>query len=54
VLVQCAALIRVFGLIIASSYSMEWIISSAMLWAFAFAFYVVGYAPMLSKPALDE
>jgi uncharacterized protein involved in response to NO len=54
VLVQCAALMRVFGLVIVPSYSIGWIISSATLWAFAFALYVVGYAPMLSKPALDE
>jgi len=54
VLVQCAALMRVFGLVIAPSYSIGWIISSAILWAFAFALFVVGYAPMLSKPALDE
>ncbi len=54
VLVQCAALMRVFGFVIAPDYSIEWVIISAVLWASAFTLYIIGYAPMLSKPALDE
>jgi uncharacterized protein involved in response to NO len=53
-LMQCAALMRVFGLLIAPEYSIEWIIGSATLWVFCFAVYILIYAPMLLKADLDE
>jgi uncharacterized protein involved in response to NO len=53
-LLQCAAFMRVFGLMIAPDYSIEWIIGSAMLWVFCFALYILIYAPMQWKPDLDE
>ena len=53
-LMQGAAFMRVFGLMIAPDYSIEWIIASATLWALCFALYILIYAPMLWKPDLDE
>ena len=53
-LLQCAAFMRVFGLMIAPDYSIEWIIGSAMLWVLCFALYILIYFPMLWKPDLDE
>jgi uncharacterized protein involved in response to NO len=53
-LMQCAAFMRVFGLMIAPDYSIEWIIGSATLWALCFALFILIYSPMLWKPDLDE
>ena len=53
-LLQCAIFIRVFGLLIAPNYSIEWIISSSTLWILSFALYILIYSPMLLKPDLDE
>ena len=53
-LLQCAALMRVFGLALAPDYSIEWIIGSAMLWALCFALYILIYAPILWKPKLNR
>ncbi len=53
-LMQGAAFMRVFGLMIAPDYSEEWIIGSATLWVLCFALYILIYAPMLWKPDLDE
>jgi len=53
-LLQGAALMRVFGLMIAPDYSIEWIIGSAMLWALCFALYILIYSPMLWTADLDE
>jgi uncharacterized protein involved in response to NO len=54
ILMQGAAFMRVFGLMIAPDYSIEWIIGSATLWILCFALYFLIYAPMLWKPDLDE
>ncbi len=53
-LLQCAIFIRVFGLLIAPDYSIEWIVSSSTLWVLSFALYIWIYSPMLWKPDLDE
>ena len=53
-LLQCAIFIRVFGLLIAPDYSIEWIISSSILWTISFALYILIYSPMLLQPDLDE
>jgi uncharacterized protein involved in response to NO len=53
-LLQCAIFIRVFGLLIATDYSIEWIISSSILWVLSFALYIWIYFPMLWKPELHE
>ena len=53
-LMQGAAFMRVFGMIIAPDYSIEWIIGSATLWVICFALYILIFAPMLCKPDLDE
>jgi uncharacterized protein involved in response to NO len=53
-LLQCAIFIRIFGLLIAPDYSIEWIISSSTLWVLSFALYLWIYSPMLWKPDLDE
>lgn len=53
VLIQVAALARVFGAMLMPAYSNEWIVISALLWAVCFGFYVVVYAPMLLQKRLD-
>jgi len=53
-LIQGAAFMRVFGLIIAPDYSIEWIIGSATLWILSFSLFILIYAPMLWKADLDE
>ncbi len=45
---------RVFGLVIAPDYSIEWIIGSATLWVFCFTLYIFIYAPVLWNPELEE
>jgi len=52
-LLQCAALLRVFGLVIAPEYTAELVIGSAVLWALSFALYILIYAPILWKPRPD-
>jgi len=52
-LLQCAALIRVFGLVIAPDYTAEWLIGSATLWVLCFSLYILIYAPILWKPRPD-
>ena len=52
-LLQCAALMRVFGLVIEPDYTAEWLIGSATLWALCFALYILIYAPILWKPRPD-
>jgi uncharacterized protein involved in response to NO len=53
-LLQCAIVIRVFGMLIAPDYSIEWIVSSSTLWVLSFTLYILIYSPMLFKPDLDE
>ncbi len=53
-LMQCAAFMRVFGLMIAPDYSIEWIIGSATLWIICFSLFILIYAPMLWKKDLDK
>jgi len=52
-LLQCAALTRVFGLVIAPDYAAELLIGSSTLWALCFALYIFIYAPILWKPRPD-
>ena len=54
ILMQGAAFMRVFGLMLAPDHSVEWIIGSAILWVLCFTLYILVYAPMLWKPDLDE
>lgn len=51
-LLQGSALMRVFGLILVPDHTVNWIMGSATLWAFSFAFYILAYTPLLWKPAL--
>ena len=53
-LLQCAAFMRVFGLVIAPDITEQWLIGSAMLWALCFFLYILIYVPILWKPDLDE
>jgi len=52
VLVQCAALIRVFGgMILSDPYSA--VVASGICWSIAFALYAIRYWPILSRARLD-
>jgi uncharacterized protein involved in response to NO len=53
VLVQLAALIRVFGGMLLPSIYLTTVIASAICWSSAFALYAIRYWPMLSRPRLD-
>jgi len=53
VLVQMAAIIRVFGGIFISGERGLTVLVSAVLWAAAFGLYATGYWPILSRPRLD-
>lgn len=50
ILLQGSALMRVFGLILMPDHTVNWIMGSATLWAFCFAFYILVYTPVLWKP----
>lgn len=51
--IQLAAVMRVFGPVLAPVYTTEWIIASAGLWVLCFAAYLVSYAGMLFAPRPD-
>lgn len=53
VLVQCAALIRVFGGMIAPGVYLITVIASGTCWSLALALYAVRYWPVLSRARLD-
>ncbi len=53
VLVQCAAVIRVFGGMIVPEAYLITVISSGICWSLAFALYAIRYWPVLSRPRLD-
>lgn len=50
---QIAALMRVFGPMLIPDKTTEWIIGSALLWAFCFATYLLLYGRMLFAPRPD-
>lgn len=52
-LVQCAALIRVFGGLLAPAAYLFTVIASGICWSLAFALYAVRYWPVLSRARLD-
>lgn len=51
--IQIAAVMRVFGPIFASEYTIEWIIYSALIWTICFAAYLVVFSRMLFSPRPD-
>jgi uncharacterized protein involved in response to NO len=53
VLVQLAAVIRVFGGMLLPSIYLTTVIASAICWSSAFALYAIRYWPMLSRPRFD-
>ncbi len=53
VLVQLAAIIRVFGGMIAASDYVGTVLVSGLCWSAAFALYAVRYWPVLSRPRID-
>ena len=53
VLVQIAALVRVFGGMVSAALYLPSIQVSGVLWAAAFAIYAVRYWPVLTRPRLD-
>lgn len=53
VLMQGAALIRVFGPMISSEFYTNWIVGSATLWSICFLVYLGVYTPMLATPRPD-
>ena len=52
-LIQVAAVVRVFGGIAAPRLYMVSVQLSALLWATAFSLYAVRYWPILTRPRLD-
>jgi uncharacterized protein involved in response to NO len=53
VLVQLAAVARVFGPLVAGSAYIATIVTAAVLWASAFGLYTVRYWPVLTRPRAD-
>ncbi len=53
VLVQGAAVARVFGPMLTSEHYVAWVVVSAALWSSAYALYAVRYAPLLTRPRRD-
>ncbi len=52
-LIQMAAVVRVFGGMVSSSLYLPSVQASGVLWAAAFGLYAVRYWPVLSRPRLD-
>lgn len=52
-LMQIAAIMRVFGPMVLPEFSMFWIIGSASVWSFCYALYLVIYAPILLQARPD-
>ncbi|MEO8347221.1 MAG: NnrS family protein [Betaproteobacteria bacterium] len=53
VLVQCAAVIRVFGAMVLPNAYLSVVIVSGICWSVAFALYAIRYWPVLSRSRLD-
>ena len=53
VLVQAAALVRVFGGIALPSFYLDTVVASGLCWSAGFALYAVRYWPILTRPRLD-
>ncbi|HZZ92332.1 MAG TPA: NnrS family protein [Usitatibacter sp.] len=53
VLVQLAAVVRVFGPLFAGAAYVTTVAVAALLWASAFALYALRYAPLLARPRAD-
>ena len=54
IMMQAAALIRVFGPLLLPDYHIIWIGASSMLWSACFILYLPIYAPMLLSPRPDR
>ena len=52
-LVLAAAVVRVFGPLIASEHYLASVVASGVLWSGAYAIYAVLYLPVLARPRLD-
>jgi uncharacterized protein involved in response to NO len=52
-LVQAAAIVRVFGGIVTPAFYLASVQLSSLLWAGAFGLYAVRYWPVLTRPRLD-
>jgi uncharacterized protein involved in response to NO len=52
-MVQLAALLRVFGPLVAPGHTLRFIELSSVLWAAAFLLYLVVYWPRLTRPRID-
>ncbi len=52
-LLQCAAIMRIFGVSMVPDYTVEWLIGSAALWALSFALYILIYTPIMWNPKPD-
>lgn len=53
VLIQLAALVRVFGGLVSSGLYLDSILLSGLLWTLAFGLYFIYYWPVLTRPRLD-
>lgn len=52
-LIVAAALVRVFGPLVAPSAYVETVLVSAIAWSLAFGLYAVRYATILTRPRVD-
>ncbi|PHR92971.1 MAG: NnrS family protein [Robiginitomaculum sp.] len=52
-LMQIAAILRVFGPMVLPEFSMVWIIGSASVWSFCYFLYLIIYAPILLRARPD-
>jgi uncharacterized protein involved in response to NO len=52
-LMQCGALVRVFGPLVAPAFYMHSIVISGLLWAAAFVLFTIKFLPILTRPRAD-
>jgi uncharacterized protein involved in response to NO len=52
-LLQLAAIVRVFASVVAGETYQQWIVASGLIWALAFLVFALRYVPMLSRPRVS-
>jgi uncharacterized protein involved in response to NO len=52
-LLQLAAIVRVFASVVAGETYQQWIVASGLIWALAFLVFAWRYVPMLARPRVS-